>query len=309
MPEVDRRRFLTLTGGGAALGLLPPCIARAASIPANRDTGTLEDVEHVVCSCRRTAPSTTTSARCAASVGSASRSRPGSPTGKPVWRPPTSGSGTCLPFHYDTPATSAQRYWGLPHGWPDGQHGLERRAVRRVGAGQGHRALALPGAPTCPYQFALADAFTVCDAYHCSLLGRTDTNRYYRWSVWTGRRHGQGGGPALDNTNEGPPRLQLDDLPRAAAKRPACAGRSTRTKAPASTPRAAGARTLRPVHRQLRRQLAALLPTPIATPSPATRSTRSARPRHQAPPQHGQDYFELLPQRRCGWPPTPRSRT
>ena len=48
MPEVDRRRFLQLTGGSAALSLLTPSIARAASIPANRRTGSLDDVEHIV---------------------------------------------------------------------------------------------------------------------------------------------------------------------------------------------------------------------------------------------------------------------
>ena len=34
MPEVDRRRFLQLAGGSAALSVLTPSIARAASIPA-----------------------------------------------------------------------------------------------------------------------------------------------------------------------------------------------------------------------------------------------------------------------------------
>lgn len=29
-----------------------------------------------------------------------------------------------------------------------------------------------------PYQFALADAFTICDNYHCSLMGPTDPNRF-----------------------------------------------------------------------------------------------------------------------------------
>ncbi len=48
MPEVDRRRFLQLTGGSAALSVLTPSIARAASIPANRRSGSLDDVEHIV---------------------------------------------------------------------------------------------------------------------------------------------------------------------------------------------------------------------------------------------------------------------
>ena len=48
MPSVDRRRFLQLTGGAAALSMLPASIARAASIPAHREKGTIEDVEHIV---------------------------------------------------------------------------------------------------------------------------------------------------------------------------------------------------------------------------------------------------------------------
>ena len=45
----DRRAFLRLAAG-AALGVaaLPPGVAQALSLPANRVTGTLRDVEHVV---------------------------------------------------------------------------------------------------------------------------------------------------------------------------------------------------------------------------------------------------------------------
>ena len=49
-----------------------------------------------------------------------------------------------------------------------------------------------------PFHYALADAFTVCDAYHCSVLGPTDPNRYYLWSGWVGN-DGKGGGPVLGN--------------------------------------------------------------------------------------------------------------
>ena len=33
-----------------------------------------------------------------------------------------------------------------------------------------------------PYQFALAEAFTICDAYHCSVTTGTDPNRIMFWS-------------------------------------------------------------------------------------------------------------------------------
>ncbi|MCJ0874232.1 phosphocholine-specific phospholipase C [Streptomyces sp. AP-93] len=50
--------------------------------------------------------------------------------------------------------------------------------------------------------YALADAFTICDAYHCSFIGSTDPNRYYLWSGHTGN-DGQGGGPVLNNAEAG----------------------------------------------------------------------------------------------------------
>ena len=53
-----------------------------------------------------------------------------------------------------------------------------------------------------PFHYALADAFTICDAYHCSLLGPTDPNRYHMWTGWVGN-DGNGGGPVIDNAEAG----------------------------------------------------------------------------------------------------------
>ncbi len=53
-----------------------------------------------------------------------------------------------------------------------------------------------------PFHYALADAFTICDAYHCSFIGSTDPNRYYMWTGYTGN-DGKGGGPVLGNDEAG----------------------------------------------------------------------------------------------------------
>ena len=34
-----------------------------------------------------------------------------------------------------------------------------------------------------PFQFALAESFTLCDAYHCSVTTGTDPNRIVFWSM------------------------------------------------------------------------------------------------------------------------------
>jgi phospholipase C len=65
-----------------------------------------------------------------------------------------------------------------------------------------------------PFHYALADAFTICDAYHCPLIGPTDPNRYYMWTGFTGN-DGSGSGPVLAKRRG---RVLPDDVPRAAGE-------------------------------------------------------------------------------------------
>ena len=50
-----------------------------------------------------------------------------------------------------------------------------------------------------PFQFALAEAFTLCDNYFCSVFGPTWPNRLY-WMTGTLDPGGTRGGPVLNNT-------------------------------------------------------------------------------------------------------------
>src|SRR5262249_26463998 len=48
MTEVNRRRFLQLAGATTAFTAMSSSIQRAAALPANHRTGSIEDVEHIV---------------------------------------------------------------------------------------------------------------------------------------------------------------------------------------------------------------------------------------------------------------------
>jgi phospholipase C len=50
-----------------------------------------------------------------------------------------------------------------------------------------------------PFQYALADAFTICDHYHCSVQGPTWPNRLY-WMSGTNDPNGGHGGPITSNS-------------------------------------------------------------------------------------------------------------
>jgi phospholipase C len=52
-----------------------------------------------------------------------------------------------------------------------------------------------------PFQFALAEAFTLCDAYHCSIQTGTNSNRLFLWTG-TNDPDGRQGGPAIDNSHD-----------------------------------------------------------------------------------------------------------
>src|SRR3974377_364701 len=56
-----------------------------------------------------------------------------------------------------------------------------------------------------PSLSGLAYAFTICDAYHCSVLGPTDPNRYHMWTGWVGNDgdHKAPHGPVIDNAEVG----------------------------------------------------------------------------------------------------------
>jgi phospholipase C len=52
-----------------------------------------------------------------------------------------------------------------------------------------------------PFYYALADAFTICDGYHCSVLGPTDPNRLMAMSAWIDPA-GVAGGPVITTASD-----------------------------------------------------------------------------------------------------------
>ncbi len=116
-----------------------------------------------------------------------------------------------LPFHLDTRRSSAACTPSLSHAWEvqhaawahgamDGWITAHRAAD---GATNGPLTMGYYRRQDAPFYHALADAFTICDGYHCSVMGPTDPNRLY---MWTGMIDpaGRQGGPVIDNPSATP---------------------------------------------------------------------------------------------------------
>lgn len=208
MVQIDRRRFLQLAGGAAAAtamsGGFADSIARAASIPAHRTRGTIEDVEHIVVLMQENRSFDHYHARMRGVRGFGEPHPALLPSGRPVWYQPTGGgaSAELLPFHPTVDDLGAAYLTGTPHSWTDGHAAINLGYYDGWVPAKGTATMAYLQRQDALFHYALADAFTICDAYFCSFIGNTDPNRYYMWTGWTGN-DGAGGGPVLYNDELG----------------------------------------------------------------------------------------------------------
>ncbi|WP_329565781.1 phosphocholine-specific phospholipase C [Kitasatospora sp. NBC_01266] len=201
MSAINRRRFIQLAGGTAALSAMSTSIARAAAIPASRRTGSLRDVEHVVVLMQenRSFDHYFGTLRGVRGFGDP---RPVTlPSGKPVWYQ-SDGSKDVLPFRPSAENLGLQFLEDLAHDWNSGHQARNNGKYDQWVPAKTATTMAYLTREDIPFHYALADAFTICDAYHCSLVGPTDPNRYYMWTGYTGN-DGQGGGPVINNAEAG----------------------------------------------------------------------------------------------------------
>lgn len=112
-------------------------------------------------------------------------------------------NGVLLPFHMDTTKTNASCTHDITHDWIPQQQSWNNGAMdgfvtSRLGI-NANDALLTMGYYTradLPFFYGLADAFTLCDNFFCSVIGPTDPNRLYSMAA-TIDPDGKNGGPLL----------------------------------------------------------------------------------------------------------------
>ncbi len=205
MPGLNRRRFLQLASAGAAstalAEMLGQSVARAASIPANRATGTIMDVEHVVIFMQENRAFDHYFGTLKGVRGFGDPHPAILPSDKDVWHQ-NNGSRDVLPYHPEAPNLGMQFMEDLDHSWELTHEAFNNGKYDRWLPAKSEATMAFYERKDIPFHFALADAFTVCDQYHCSFLGPTDPNRYFMFTGWDGN-DGTGGGPDLWNAEVG----------------------------------------------------------------------------------------------------------
>lgn len=184
MSELDRRGFLAGVGAAGLTALTAGAVAIEADDPdGTARTGTIRDVKHIVLLMQENRSFDHYYGTLRGVRGFSDRSTLELPSGASVFAQPH-GRTHQYPFAQDVGYSSneVEHQRGLPHEW-DSQHAAWDHGrlddwVRAKGVDcMGHLTRA-----DHPFHFALADHYTICDAYHASVLSSTGPNRTYFFS-------------------------------------------------------------------------------------------------------------------------------
>jgi phospholipase C len=209
--ELTRRELVQRGAAGAAAlgvyGLFSDSMTRA--LTAAPQCGLLSDIEHVVILVQenRSFDHYFGTYRGVRGFGDPNVLALSDGSGLKVFAQPSGNlcGGHLFPFRFDTdPAQNGEcvnditHSWGPQHrSWNNGamdRFVLEHQADDEKNA---HNTMGFYTREDLPFYYALADAFTVCDRFHCSVIGPTDPNRLYSMTA-TLDPEGKNGGPHLE---------------------------------------------------------------------------------------------------------------
>ncbi|MGM9483070.1 phosphocholine-specific phospholipase C [Roseateles sp. NT4] len=218
MTKIDRRALLRGMAGAGAAAALPDSIRQALAVTAQGTTGTIADVKHIVVLMQENRSFDHYFGTLRGVRGfNDPRAVKQYGSGKSIFEQPnlnaagvTQNPPTILPFHPTAANLGQQFLTGLPHAWADAHKAWNDGHNDRWVPAKGKVSMAYLQRADIPFYYALADAFTICDAYHCSIMASTDPNRYYLWSGWCGQNGTAPGGIGVANTGSTPGVLALN---------------------------------------------------------------------------------------------------
>ncbi|MEC3951944.1 alkaline phosphatase family protein [Nocardia sp. CDC153] len=172
---MDRRRFLKhaaqLGGAAGAMSMLPPSLVQAWAEPAPR--GGWDSIEHVVILMQENRSFDHYFGGMPGVRGYADLNALQLSTGRSVFHQPDGGR-TVLPY-----LTTLQNIDGTDHGTRTGHDAFADGRHDRWIPAKGDGTMVGYDRDCLGFYYQLAEAFTLCDGYHCSVNGPTDPNRMY----------------------------------------------------------------------------------------------------------------------------------
>ncbi len=194
LPGVSRRRFLQYTGLGAAAvaasGIGAGSASAAVSSPAAKTlpkgwSGTISDVKHVVILMQENRSFDHYFGTLRGVRGYGDKQALSYPNGTSIFAQPDKSRtdlGYLLPYNL-----TDQIDGDLDHSWVGDHEARNGGLWNNWVAAKSEETMGYFTRNEIPFQYAVADAFTICDGYHQAIMAPTSPNRMY---LWTGTSSG-----------------------------------------------------------------------------------------------------------------------
>jgi phospholipase C len=196
---VSRRRFLRVggtaagvalaAGAGSQLGGITGTTRAAAATRPHHLTRTIRDLKHVVILMQENRSFDHYFGSLQGVRGFADKQSLRYPNGTSIFQQPDAARtdlGYLLPFHMDSAKVNAQNARDLDHSWV-GDHSARNNGVwNNYVPAKTEQTMGYFTRSDIPFQYAVADAFTICDGYHQAILAPTSPNRMYFWTGTSG---------------------------------------------------------------------------------------------------------------------------
>jgi phospholipase C len=207
---LTRRQILQAGVAAGAVALSADPLVQLASAAKLRPLGSLSDIDHVIILIQENRSFDHYFGSYSGVEGW------NSPAAKAVYEqggyPAEGYEGKLLPFHLEA-NNVAQCFPDLTHSWVPQHRSFDGGSMDDFVRAhiEFDPALAAPETmgyykrEDIPFYYKLAETFTLCDQYHCSVMGPTDPNRLYSMTG-TIDPEGKNGGPLVETLEKGDPR-------------------------------------------------------------------------------------------------------
>lgn len=191
MSRLHRREFLKASAAAAGLSLLPPALRKVLAGPVQR--GNLGSVGHVVIFSQENRSFDQYFGTLKGVLGF-DDPHPITlrATGRPVFFQPRADGPPLGPWRPDPAATALPCLPDVPHDWKPQQGSYHQGRMDQWVRLNGPLSMSHYQRADLAWHFALADAFTVCDQFFCSIRSSTAPNRLYLMTgtIDAAERHG-----------------------------------------------------------------------------------------------------------------------
>lgn len=182
MSKVNRRKFIKLSAGvTAASAIWSSWLQDALAVEAHNATRSIKDVEHIVILMQENRSFDHYFGTMKGVRGFGDRFPIPLESGERAFFQ-SDGKKIIPPYHANRKTSNAALINGTPHDFPDMQAAWNQGKYGFWPMFKTPYSMAYYTREEIPFQYALAESFTISDAYHCSVATGTDPNRIVFWS-------------------------------------------------------------------------------------------------------------------------------